>query len=111
MDVDDVPTASGSRPDRFIPVSGPQERVPRHTVEQLVDCVPIVPLLDAPLPQIVEQLVEVLKIIDTLVLDVEQVIEVPTIVLEDGVPRRAELREPRVVEQLVDVPVPFLLRV
>ena len=48
---------------------------------------------------------EVVKIIDTLVPDVEQVIEVPQIVLEDGVPGRAVLREPR-VEQLVDVPVP-----
>ena len=36
--------------------------------------------------------------------DVEQVIEVPK--LEDGAPLLAVLREPRVAEQLVDVPVP-----
>ena len=36
----------------------------------------------------------------------EQVVEVPKISLQDGVPWRAVLREPQVVEQLVDVPVP-----
>ena len=33
-------------------------------------------------------------------------IEVPKLAQEDGLPRRAMLREPRVAEQLVDVPVP-----
>ena len=37
MDVDDVPAARGSRPDRLSDVSGPQERVQRRTVEQIVD--------------------------------------------------------------------------
>ena len=37
MDVDDVLAAVGSRPDRLSPVSGPQERVQRHSVEQIVD--------------------------------------------------------------------------
>ena len=40
MDVDEVPSAGGSRPDRLAPVSGPQERVLRHTVEQAGDVVP-----------------------------------------------------------------------
>ena len=31
MDVDDVPAAPGSRPDRLLDVSGPQERVQRRT--------------------------------------------------------------------------------
>ena len=58
MDVDDVPAASGSRPDRLLDVSGPQERVQRRTMEQIVDCVREVPLLDAPVPQMAEQLVD-----------------------------------------------------
>ena len=37
MDVDEVPAAGGSKPDRVAPVSGPQERVQRHFVEQLVE--------------------------------------------------------------------------
>ena len=64
MDVDDVPAARGSRPDRLSAVSGPQERVPRHTVEQIVDIVPVVPLLHVPAPQTVDSVVEVLKILD-----------------------------------------------
>ena len=59
MDVDEVPAAGGSRPDRLAPVSGPQERVQRHIVEQLVEPVRGVPVLDAPVPQMVEQLTEV----------------------------------------------------
>ena len=45
MDADDVPAARGSRPDRLLDVSGPQERVRRRTVEQIDDAVPVVPLL------------------------------------------------------------------
>ena len=56
MDVDDVSAASGSRPDRLLDVSGPQERVQRRIMEQIVDCVPFIPLLDAPVPQTVDQL-------------------------------------------------------
>ena len=67
MDVDDVPAAMGSRPDRLLNVSGPQERVQRRTMEQIVDCVPVVPLLDVPVPQMVDQLVEVLQPLDTVV--------------------------------------------
>ena len=37
MDVDEVPAAGGSRPDWLSPVSGPQERVQRHNMEQLVE--------------------------------------------------------------------------
>ena len=53
MDVDEVPAAVGSRPDRLSPVSGPQERVPRHTVEQIVDTALVVPFLDVLVPQMV----------------------------------------------------------
>ena len=79
-------------PDRLAPVSGPQERVQRHIVEQPVDPVRGLPVLDAPVPQ-VEQLVEVL-----IGADDEQLIEVPKLAQEDRAPLRAVLREPQVVE-------------
>ena len=103
MDVDDVPAARGSRPDRLSAVSGPQERVPRHTVEQIVDIVPVVPLLHVPAPQTVDSVVEVLKILDKSLPDVEQVIEVPKI-LQHTVLQRSSLQEPQMVDQLVTVP-------
>ena len=37
LGVDEVPVAGGSRPHRLAPVSGPQERVQRHSVEQIID--------------------------------------------------------------------------
>ena len=89
-DDDSVPDLGVSRPDRLLSVSGP-------TVEQNIDTFAAVAMLDAPVP-LVGQLVQVLKIADMMVPDVEQVIEVPKIVLEDGVPRHGELREPRVLE-------------
>ena len=109
MDVDEVPAACGSRPDRLAPVSGPQERVQRHFVEHPVDPVRGVPILDAPVPQMVDQLVDVLKIIErSLPVVAEQVIEVPKIILQDRIPQRTALRWPQLVEQLVEVPtVPF----
>ena len=76
----------------------------RRTVEQIVDCVPEVPLLDAPVPQMVDQLVEVLRPLDTVV--PEQVIEAPKITFHDAIPQRAVLPEPQMAEQLVDEPVP-----
>ena len=82
--------AAGSWPDWLSAVSGPQERVQQHTVEQMVDCVPGLPVPDAPVPQ-VEHPHEARRRAGDL---------------EDGAPLRAVLREPRVAEQLVDVPVP-----
>ena len=61
-----------------------------------------VPVLDAPVPQMVEHIVDVLKVIDRG--PPEQVIEVPKVSLQDVVPLRAALREPQLAEQLVDVP-------
>ena len=61
-----------------------------------------VPVLDAPVPQMVEHVVDVLKIIDRG--PPEQVIEVPKVSLQDVVPLRAALCEPQLAEQLVDVP-------
>ena len=42
-----VPELGGSRPDRLLSVSGPEERVQRHTVEQNIDTFAAVPMLDA----------------------------------------------------------------
>ena len=94
----------GTRPDRVADVR-PQERVPRRIVEQIVDSVPVVPLLHAPVPQTLDSVVEVLKILDKSLPDVEQqVLEVPKI-LQHTVPQRSSLLEPQMAEQLVAVPV------
>ena len=81
----------------------PQERVQRRTVEQIVDPVPVVPLLHDVELQMVEQLVDILSPLDFHV--AEQVIEVPKI---ECPPRAARtvLRAPQTVEQLVEVPTP-----
>ena len=102
-DDDSVAELWGSRPDRIATLSGPQERVLRRTVEQIVDAVPLVPLLDDPVPQTVEQLVDVLRFFNTLCPVSEQVIEVPKILPED-VPMRRFCRDTQLVEQLVEVP-------
>ena len=56
----------------------PQGRVQRRTVEQIVDPVPVVPVLQMVVPQMVEQLVDFLTPLDFPI--PEQVIEVPKIV-------------------------------
>ena len=65
----------------------------------LADPVPMVQILDVPVPQPVDQLVEVLRLIDTMV--PEQVIDVPKITSQDVIPQRAVLRVPQMAEQLV----------
>ena len=44
LDDDSVPELGGSRPDRLADVR-PQGRVPRRIMEQMVDAVPVVPVL------------------------------------------------------------------
>ena len=76
------------------------------TVEHFVDLVrvaPMVQILDALMPQMVDQLQDITRFFDALLLVPEQFIEVPKILLED-VPVRAVLRDPQLVEQLVEVP-------
>ena len=104
-DLDDVSVSElgGSRPDRLFAVSGPQERVQRHTVEQMADGAPVLPMLGALVPLVAEQPVEVLKILDNSLPDVEQVIEVPKI-FSDDIPSRSSVSEPQLAEQLVEVP-------
>ena len=97
LDLDEAPAAGGSRPDRLTEVR-PQERVQRHTVEQIIAA----PLLDVPVPQMEEQLLlDVFRPHDRQV--PELVIEVPKIICED-IPTRSSVPEPQLVEQLVDVP-------
>ena len=84
--------------------AGPQERIQRRTVEQPAEIVPMVQILDAPVPQTVDQLVEVLKPFDTFV--PEQEIDEPKITSRVAIPQRAVLRVPQMAEQLVDEPVP-----
>ena len=43
--------AAGVRPVPLSEVAGPEERFQRHTVEQIVGFVPMVQILDAPVPQ------------------------------------------------------------
>ena len=79
----------------------PQERVQQRTAEQIVDPVPVVPLLHAFVPQMVEQLVDILAPLDFCV--AEQVIEVPKIVCPPRAARTV-LRAPQTADQLVEVP-------
>ena len=57
LSVDEEP--NGVRLDRLAGVR-PQERIQRHTVEQIDDSAPDVPSLDAPVPPMAEQLSDVL---------------------------------------------------
>ena len=99
MDVDEVPVA-GSRPDRLTEVR-PQERVLRRTVEQNVEPVRGVPVLDAPVPQMVDPAAEVVRFFAPLPVVAEQHDH-----SRGPIPQRALLRVPQLAEQLVDVPTP-----
>ena len=83
----------GRRPASLAEPKVPQERVQRHTVEQLADFAPMVKILDNPVPQTVNQLIEI------LMNDVVQVIEVPKI-SQDFIPQRTLLSEPQLQESL-----------
>ena len=94
----------GMGPASLAEPQGAQERVQRRTMEQVVDYVPVVPLLDAPVPQMVDKLEDVLKIVDLFV--PAQEIEVPRISSPSRPPPRRVLPVPQTAEQLVDVPAP-----
>ena len=79
----------------------PQERVQQRTADQIVDPVPLVPLLHDVVPQMVEQLVDFLTPLDFPV--PEQVIEVPKIVCPLRAARTV-LGAPQTVEQLLEAP-------
>ena len=89
MDVDDLPAAGGSRPDRLSEVR-PQEWVQRRTVEQII----LAPMLDVPVPLMEEKLlVDAFAPLDVRV--PEQVIEVPMIFI-DELSVRTPVREPHI---------------
>ena len=56
----------GARWDRMPSLSGPQERVQRRTVQQIVDHVPLLPTLDDPAPQLVEHFPDILHFLRAL---------------------------------------------
>ena len=85
---------SGSRPDRLVGLR-PQDRVQRHTVEQLADVAPKLQLLDDLVSQMVNQLVEVFRLPDTAL--PEQVTDVPMI-SPDSIPQRFVCRGTERVE-------------
>ena len=97
---EDSDVVGGGRPPSLVDVR-PQERVQQRTVEQIVDPVPLVPLLHDVVPQMVEQLVDILPPLDFRV--AEQVIEVHQIVCPPRAARTV-LRAPQTAEQLVEVP-------
>ena len=96
--------AVGGRPAPLPEVADWQERLEQRAVEDLGSICPYVQILDLPVLQMVEQSVEV----DTffrlsLPAVAEQVIEVPKISCPSHA-GRAALREPQLVEHLVEVP-------
>ena len=101
--VPETPLPQGGQPAPLSEVAGWQDRVQRHTVDQIVDAVPGLPTLDGPVPLMVEQLVDVLQLFDALIPVTEQVIDVPKIFIE-RIPPRTSVREPQLAEQLVEVP-------
>ena len=72
-------------------------------MEQIVDAVPLVPLLDDPVPQMVEQLPNLLQFFAALSPVPEQVIAVAKILPHEVPPRRL-CSDTQLAEQLVEVP-------
>ena len=97
---EDSDVVGGGRPSSLVDVRR-LGRVQQRTVEQIVDPVPLVPMLHDVVPQMVERLVDLLAPLDFRV--AEQGIEVPKIVCPPRAARTA-LRAPQTAEQLVEVP-------
>ena len=103
--IDEEDTA-GLRPAPLSEVAGPQERVLRRITEQNDEFVPVVQIIDAPVPQVVDNpniIDEVVqRTVEQVPREVELVIAVPKISTEDPAPCRAHV--PQMVEQFVEVP-------
>ena len=101
---DEEDAERGLRPACLAEPRGPQERVQLRTVEPVV--VPMVQILDAPVPQVgemgVDQVVEALQHLDLLI--PELVIEVPKISSPCRHCRRKRLPVQQMAEQLVEEP-------
>ena len=103
FDLFDEGDVLAARPTPLVEVR-PQQGVLRHTVECIADVVPMVQILDVPVPQSGEQVVEVLQKIDAPLLP-EQVINVPKISQDLALLRLGDrLRQPQTAEQLMEVP-------
>ena len=63
--VPEAPLPQGSRPPCLVEPREPQDKEQKHTVEHFADGVPMLTLLDNPVPQKVDQLVAVLARYDT----------------------------------------------
>ena len=102
-----MPELSGAR---LAPLGEPrlQERVQRHTVDQIIETFVPVQILDDPAPLVVDQLMEILKITD-MASFVEQVIAVPKISCPSR-PLRVAVVDTEMAEQLVNVPNSLLPR-
>ena len=89
------------------PALGGWRLLPDHK-QSTTTTVPVVMMFDVPVPLMAEQLPDILQFFATFLSVVaEQVIDVPKIIFEN-IPTRIPLREPQLVEQLVEVPtVPF----
>ena len=90
----------GMRPASLAEPQGTQVVLQRHVAEQVLYA-PVVHILDAPMPQTGDQLIVAFRSLDNLMAD--QVIAVPKISCPSHA-GRAALREPQIVEQLVEVP-------
>ena len=101
-----VDVLRGGRPAPLPEVAGWQERIQRHTGEQMIDDLPYVQILDAPVPQVVDSAMDFFRRLDLPV--AEQVIDVPMI-SSSSCSSRAVLREAQMAEQLVDVPIQHIV--
>ena len=84
---------------------GLQARVQKHTMEQLAHVLPMVQILDSPVPQMVDTVLDFFRSLD---LPFEQVTAVPKISL-DRIPQRSADLVPQMMEQLVEVPTVLTL--
>ena len=98
----EAPLPQGSRPPCLGVPRGPHARVQQRTVQLVVDAVPLVPLPDDPVPQMVDTVLEFFSALDLPI--GEQVIAVPQISTDRVSQRLVERRLPQMVEQLVEVP-------
>ena len=101
-----APLPEGGRPAPLPEVAGWQKRIQQHTGEQMIDDLPYVQILDAPVPQVVDSAMDFFRRLDLPV--AELVIDVPMI-SSSSCSSRAVLQEPQMAEQLVDVPIQHIV--
>ena len=97
-----TPLPAGGRPAPLSEVADRQVNAARHSGKQLIDDLPSVQILDAPMPQMVGTVLDFFRSLDLPV--AEQVIAVPKISFDCVSQRLVERRLPQMVEQLVEVP-------